>query len=148
MSLGKIVVRKAAKEDIVGIINTLQSTKLGDEMWQGNEDHVRTTFKEILDNKDFILLVAEINSVIVGFIDGVVFPSLWEDEKQGLILDFFVAVNYQDKGVGSKLLEELTKNADNKGIVELHVSTQENNVKARRLYGKYGFTTERLLLER
>lgn len=101
-----------------------------------------------LSSNQFIVLVAEFNSSIVGFVDCTVFPSFWECQKQGLIVDLFVHPTYQSRGVGSELLKALIKRADAENIAELHVSTGWNNRKARKLYGKFGFTKENLLLER
>jgi GNAT superfamily N-acetyltransferase len=144
----EIIVREATDKDADGIIKVLMSTKLDEETWKGNENFVTESLQKRLSNKQFIVLVAEFNSSIVGFVDCAVFPSFWECQKQGLIIDLFVHPAYQGKGVGSELLEELIKRANAENIVELHVSTGWKNAKARMLYGKFGFTEEHLLLER
>jgi ribosomal protein S18 acetylase RimI-like enzyme len=143
----EIIVREATDKDADGIIKVLTSTKLDGETWNGNEIFVTENLQKRLSNEQFIFLVAEFNSSIVGFVD-CVFPSFWECEKQGLIIDLFVHPTYQSKGVGSELLKALIKWANAENIVELHVSTEWKNAKALKLYGKYGFTEEHLLLER
>jgi ribosomal protein S18 acetylase RimI-like enzyme len=149
MVAGKeIIVREATDKDADGIIKVLTSTKLDGETWNGNEIFVTENLQGRLSNKQFIVLVAEFNSSIVGFVDCAVFPSFWECEKQGLIIDLFVHPAYQSKGVGSELLKALIKRVNAENIVELHVSTEWKNEKARKLYGKFGFTEEHLLLER
>lgn len=142
----EIIVREATEKDSKGIIEVLKSTRLDEETWNKHRAFVRRSLKKFL--KQNIVLVAEFNSSVVGFVDCAVFPSLWEGQKQGLIADFFVHPAYQDKGVGSRLLEMLIKRADAENIVELHVSTERGNIKAQKLYRKYGFTGEQLLLER
>ena len=139
----EITVRKASYKDAEGIIGVLTSTSL-DEEWRGKAEFVTENLKDL---GEVIALVAELNSSIIGFVDCIVFPSFWEGQKQGLITDFFVRGEYQAKGVGSKLLEALVKCAEAQNVAELHVSTGWKNAKARKLYGKYGFTEERLLLE-
>jgi GNAT superfamily N-acetyltransferase len=143
-----IIVREATDKDADGIIKVLTSTKLDKETWNGNEIFVTENLQKRSSNKQFIVLVAEFNSSIVGFVDCAVFPSFWECQKQGLIIDFFVHPVYQGKGVGSELLKALVKRANAENIVELHVSTRWKNAKARELYGRFGFTEEHLLLER
>ena len=143
-----IIVREATDEDTQGIIKVLMSTKLDDETWTGNKIFVTENLQKRSSNKQFTVLVAELNSSIVGFVDCTVFPSFWECQKQGLIIDLFVHPAYQSKGVGSELLKALIKRANTENIVELHVSTGWNNQKARKLYGKFGFTEKHLLLER
>lgn len=65
-----------------------------------------------------------------------------------MIIDLFVHYDYRGKGVGSMLLRAMIEHAKAEDIAELHVSTEWDNTKARKLYGKYGFTEEQLLLER
>jgi GNAT superfamily N-acetyltransferase len=144
----EIIVREPIDKDADGIIKVLTSTKLNEETWKGNEIFVTESLQKRLSNKQFIVLLAEFNSSIVGFVDCAVFPSFWECQKQGLIIDLFVHPAYQRKGVGSELLEALIKRANAENIVELHVSTGWKNEEARKLYGKFGFTEEHLLLER
>ena len=148
MARKEIIVREATAKDSVGIIKVLLSTKLVEETWNGDEIFVTESLQKRLSNQQFTVLVAEFNSSIVGFIDCAVFPSFWECQKQGLIVDLFVLPAYQGKGVGSKLLETLVKKADAENIAELHVSTEIGNIKAQRLYRKFGFTGEQFLLER
>lgn len=93
-------------------------------------------------------LVAEYNQRIVGFIDCCVYPFFWEGVYQGIINHLFVHSTLQGKGVGAMLVKAVVKEADARRLGELHVSTERENVKARRFYAKYGFTEERLLLER
>jgi len=126
----------------------LASTKPDEETWNGNTIFLTENLQKSLSSNQFIVLVAEFNSSIVGFVDCAVFPSFWECQKQGLIVDLFVHPTYQSRGVGSELLKALIKRADAENIAELHVSTGWNNRKARKLYGKFGFTKENLLLER
>jgi ribosomal protein S18 acetylase RimI-like enzyme len=144
----EIIVRKATSKDTDGIINVLKSTKLAEETWKGNERWVKRALQKSLSNRNHTILVAEFDSTIIGFIDCIVFPSFWECAKQGIINHLFVHAAYQSKGVGAKLVRTITERADAEDIAEMHVSTEWENAKARKLYGKYGFTEERLLLER
>jgi ribosomal protein S18 acetylase RimI-like enzyme len=144
----EIVVREATSKDADGIAQVLKLAKLGDEPWSGNRFFVAENLRKRLSERQFIVLVAESNSSIVGFVNCAVFPSFWESQKQGLITDFFVQPAYQNRWVGSKLLEAIIKRGDEENIVELHVSTGWKNQKARKFYSKFGFTEEHLLLER
>ncbi|HUJ84470.1 MAG TPA: GNAT family N-acetyltransferase [Candidatus Acidoferrales bacterium] len=141
----EIIVRKASSKDATGIISVLTSTSLGEEKCRTKTAFVTENLKDL---GRVIVLVAEFNSSIIGFVDCIVFPSFWEGQKQGLIADFFVRDKYQAQGVGSKLLEALVKWAEAQNVAELHVSTGWKNAKARKFYDKHGFTEEQLLLER
>ena len=148
MSKKNVIVREASVKDIEGIIRVLKSTRLGEECWDENEHFAAENIRETQRDKGILLLVAESNSLIVGFIDCVFFPSFWESQKQGLIVDFFVHPAEQGKGIGSRLLDALIERAESQGVAELHVSTQQFNLNARKLYNKFGFIGEQLLLER
>jgi ribosomal protein S18 acetylase RimI-like enzyme len=144
----EIIVRKATIKDIDGIINVLESTKLTEETWKGNEGWTKRALQKAISNRNCTILLAELDSTIVGFIDYIVFPSFWECAKHGMINHLFVHNAYQGKGFGAKLVRAVIERVDAEGIGELHVPTEWKNAKARRLYGKYGFTKEHLLLER
>ena len=141
------VVRKAIRKDVDCIIDVLKSTKLDNKLWEGDERWTRKAIVNCL-NSNHLLLVAEVSGRIVGFVSCCVFPSFWEGEYQGLIGDFFVHPAFQGRGVGDVLLKALVEQADAAGVGELHVSTEAENTRARGLYAKFGFTEERLLLER
>jgi ribosomal protein S18 acetylase RimI-like enzyme len=144
----EIIVHEATSKDADGIAKVLILAKVGEEPWSGNKIFVAESLLERQSKRQFVVLVAESNSSIAGFVDCAFFPSFWEGERQGLIIDFFVQPAYQNRGVASKLLEAIIRRADAENIIELHVSTGWKNQKARKLYDKFGFTEEHLLLER
>lgn len=144
----EILVRKATHKDIDAIIEVLKSTKLDAEAWADNEKWTRKALKECFTLENYVLLVARYNQRIVGFIDCCVYPFFWEGAYQGIINHLFVHSTFQGKGVGAMLIKAVVEEADAQRLGELHVSTERKNARARRLYAKYGFTRERLLLER
>lgn len=148
MATEEINVRKATSKDIDGIISVLESTCLNEERWTRNGKRTKRMLHESLKDQCWTILIAEAESAIVGFIDCAFFPSLWEVEKQGLIVDLFVRDDYQGKGIGSRLLRALIEHADATNVCEVHVSTEQENERARKLYSKNGFKEEHILLER
>jgi ribosomal protein S18 acetylase RimI-like enzyme len=144
----RVVVRTATGKDVEGIIEVLTSVRLRDEAWAGDENWTQKTLRKFLKTENCTMLIAQSDGKIVGFIGYIVFPSFWECANQGFINDFFVHKDFQGEGIGSKLIEAVVERADREGLDELHVSTGWNNKRARRLYEKFGFTEEQLLLER
>jgi ribosomal protein S18 acetylase RimI-like enzyme len=137
-----LVVREAVSEDIEGIIRVFKTVYLQDESW------ARSALRRLLATSNYVMLVAELGGIVVGYADYYVLPSIWEKWNEATINYLFVHKDYQGKGIGSKLLEEVVKRADKVGIAELHVATEKGNERAISLYTKHGFLKEHVLLER
>lgn len=137
-----LVVREALDKDVNGIIEVLKSIYLQDEAW------ARRALKKLLATENYVILVAELKGVITGFIDYYVLPSVHEKWNEATINYFFVHKSYRGRGIGSRLLVEVIRRADEMGLGEIHVATEKNNKRAIRLYKKHGFLKEYLLLQR
>lgn len=120
----------------------LETIYLQDVAW------AERAIKKLLATENYVILVAELDDQIVGFIDYYILPSIWEKWNEATINNFFIHKDYQGAGKGSRLLEEVIKRTDEIGIVELHVGTEKKNEGAIRLYKKHGFLMKYLLLER
>jgi ribosomal-protein-alanine N-acetyltransferase len=140
--MSDLIIREAANKDIEGVIQVLKTIYLQDVAW------AERAIKKLLATENYVILVAELDSQIVGFIDYHILPSIWEKWNEATINNLFIHKDYQGEGVGSRLLEEVVKRTDEIGIVELHVGTEKDNERAIRLYKKHGFLKEYLLLER
>lgn len=119
------MIRAYKKEDIDEIValelDTLGTT-LGKEMLIDN-----------LSNELSYFYVYEENNHILGYI------SISFDGYQGEILNFCVNKDYQHKGIGSKLLNELMNLLIEKGAKSFILEVRESNNNAIRLYEKFGF---------
>lgn len=120
----------------------LETIYLQDVAW------AERAIKKLLATENYVILVAELDDQIVGFIDYYILSSIWEKWNEATINNFFIHKDYQGAGKGSRLLEEVIKRTDEIGIVELHVGTEKKNEGAIRLYKKHGFLMKYLLLER
>ena len=136
------VIREALSDDVNGIIEVLKTSYLQDEAW------ARKALEKLLATENYVILVAELDRKIVGFIDYYILPSVWEKWNEATINYLFIHKDYQGRGIGSKLLREVIKQTDKMGIMELHVGTEKENKRAIHLYKKHGFLKEYLLLER
>ena len=139
---GDLIIREAANKDIEGVIEVLKTIYLHDVAW------AERAMKKLLATENYVILVAELDDQIVGFIDYYILPSIWEKWNEATINNLFIHKDYQGKGIGSRLLKEVIKRTDKVGIVELHVGTEKDNERAISLYKKHGFLKEYLLLER
>ncbi len=79
-------------------------------------------------------LVAEINSIVVGYIVG-----FRVSEETVRIFSFAVRSEYQNRGIGSALLKEVIDIFRQSGVVEILLEVRQSNIKAIRFYKKHGF---------
>jgi ribosomal protein S18 acetylase RimI-like enzyme len=105
------------------------------------------TLRKILKETTSELLVAESNQEIVGLIHQVFFLDTVHAGLNSYITSLFVKEPHRKKGIGSQLLKKVIENAKKKGVVEVHVDTEENNTKAIEFYQKHGFKKVGVIFE-
>jgi len=87
-----------------------------------------------LSNPKSIFIVVEINSIIVGVASLHIIEKL--TRKMGLIEDVAVDSNYRGKGIGIKLIQNLTSEAKNMGCDKIVLNSSKDNIS---FYEKSGF---------
>ena len=95
----------------------------------GRED----LYREINDNKLSVMQVITIDDLVVGFCD------YWNTFDSGTICQIAIHPDYQKQKLGSKLLEEVLKDAKAKKIRTLTLEVRASNEKAINFYKKFGF---------
>ena len=90
--------------------------------------------RELNDNKLAVLMVITINNVVVGFCD------YWNTFESGTICQIAIHPNYQHQSLGTRLLEEVFKDALAKKTRTLTLEVRASNEKAISFYKKHGFT--------
>lgn len=104
--------------------------------------------KQALKNPNYELLVAELDGEIVGFTDQWIINDFAHGAKLSYIQNLYVAAKHRRKGIGDRLLQEIMRNAETKGVLEIHVVTEFENEPAINLYKKHGLVRESLQLEK
>jgi ribosomal protein S18 acetylase RimI-like enzyme len=104
--------------------------------------------RKALRNPDYELVVAELAGETVGFIDQWIIHDFAHGAKLSYIQNLYITSKHRRKGIGSRLLEEIIRNAEKKGVLEIHAVTEFENKPALNLYRKHGFVEESLQLER
>ena len=90
-------------------------------------------YREINDNKLSVMPVITIDDLVVGFCD------YWNTFDSGTICQIAIHPDYQKQKLGSKLLEEVLKDAKAKKIRTLTLEVRASNEKAINFYKKFGF---------
>ena len=88
---------------------------------------------ELHDNVYSVMQVITLNEQVVGFCD------YWNTFENGTICQIAIHPQYQHQKLGSKLLEEVLKDAKAKKMRTLTLEVRESNKKAINFYEKFGF---------
>ncbi|MDG2367828.1 MAG: GNAT family N-acetyltransferase [Flavobacteriaceae bacterium] len=87
-----------------------------------------------LSNPKSTFIVVEINNIIVGVASLYIIEKL--TRKMGLIEDVAVDSNYRGKGIGIKLIQNLTSEAKDMGCDKIVLNSSKDNIS---FYEKSGF---------
>lgn len=91
----------------------------------------------LLKSSDVVSLIAQVDGEIAGFITGLIEQH---GPRIGHIYTIDVASKYRRIGAGLKLLEEIEQNFIKKGAEACFLEVRINNLAARKLYQKHGYT--------
>ena len=119
-------IRRLINSDIDQVINLLVSSLSS----RYNNPPIIGT----LSNPKSIFIVVEINNIIVGVASLYIIEKL--TRKMGLIEDVAVDSNYRGKGIGIKLIQNLTSEAKNMGCDKIVLNSSKDNIS---FYEKSGF---------
>ena len=96
--------------------------------------------REYSDANTGMLLVAEVDTGLAGFIGGT--GGRFDRERHTLYLAMGVLQAYWGRSIGRRLLQSLEEWAGDDGYHRLELSVMEHNARARALYEKSGFEYE------
>ena len=95
----------------------------------GKED----IYREINDNKLSVMSVITVNDIVVGFCD------YWNTFDSGTICQIAIHPDYQHQSLGTRLFDEVLKDAKAKKIRTMTLEVRETNSKDIKFYQKFGF---------
>ncbi len=144
----EVLIRTAVMQDAAAILN-LSKSVIEEEVYQLTSvsefkmtiDAEERWIESHLSNPNHILLIAEINSNIVGLLDF----SNGRRQRIAHTGEFGMSVekSARDQGIGSLLLQVLIEWATSHEVIEkLGLTVHANNERAIALYKKMGFTIE------
>jgi ribosomal-protein-alanine N-acetyltransferase len=93
----------------------------------------KTDFEDELKNPKAMYFVAIENGELVGF------SGLWNIVNEGNITNIAIKKQYQQQGIGTKLVEEMIERAKEDGINALTLEVRVSNKRAQHVYEKIGF---------
>ena len=89
--------------------------------------------------KYFVILVAEANGEIVGFVNGMTYRHSIRNKREGFVNNTYVLPEYRRKGIATKLLTSIIKKFKMRNLTMCTLDAYVKNKKAISLWKKMGF---------
>lgn len=135
--MSKPVIRGARVEDANSIIELL--VELGrPEPKQKEIKQFAKVVQKYISDKDKTILVAEIDSKIVGMISLVFLPRLNRTRPEAWVPDLIVNQEYRDRGIGKGLLMKCITMARKKKCWRIRLETGLSRRRSRKFYRLIG----------
>lgn len=149
--IGKLIIRRANKEDAKNIIEYLNKIggesdflTFGENQFKIGIEDERDYIDNANSSENSIVIVATIGNEIVGI--GSINSTKKERTKHNGILGISIRKQYWGIGLGSFMMEYLIKWCkSNKITKRIELLVMEDNERAIKLYEKFGFEREGLL---
>lgn len=143
-----IIIREAKESDLLTIRQlTLELIETMGDTEGIDIELIAENCRNLLIEANSHILVAEIEGIIVGFVNFTTRKTILHHGLSGLIDELIVAKSYHGKGIGRQLLSIAIEKSRQLGCCEVEVSTEKTNIKAREFYIQCGFTERGVLFE-
>lgn len=108
-------------------------------------DLVKKQIEKLNNNSHYYIIgyEDETSNKIVGYIYAEIYESLYRDSGFN-ILNFAVLEEYQNKGIGKKLLMEIEREAEKRNYNFIKLNSGIDRVSAHKFYDHMGFNMEKL----
>jgi GNAT superfamily N-acetyltransferase len=128
------IIRRARMKDTDRIIELL--SKLGRPEPRNKPDMKRFSklIQTYISEKDKIILVAEVDSKVVGVVSLVFLPRLNRTTPEAWIPDFIVDQEYRNRGIGKELLKKCISIARKGNCWRIRLETGLSRKRAQRFY--------------
>lgn len=115
-------------------------------LWDGNnlghhDDAVTTeTWGRLCDPKNTQVngLCAEMNNEILGIVHYILHPTTGQINLVCYMQDVYVSPDHRRKGIGMRMVEEVTKIAKKEKWARMYWLTQFGNIEAKKMYENFG----------
>jgi len=136
-----IIIREAKASDLLTIKKlTLELIEAMENTEGIDIKLIAENCRNLLSEDNSYILVAEIEGIIVGFVNFTTRKTILHRGLSGLIDELIIDKSHRGKGIGKQLLSSAIKKSRQLGCCEVEVSTEKTNIKAREFYRQCGFT--------
>lgn len=135
---------RPAKSDEGAVCDELLTRLIQTErQWEPNLDETFTVcdnYEHRMSEEGTLLLVAEENDEIVGFLFGFLSPSPVLKRPTALLDALFVCEEHRSKGIGKALALRFWEWGKEQGVYAIELKVMSQNTTALRLYESLGFS--------
>ena len=141
---------RVSDEERANICDNLLTKLIQDEKKYDNSIDenfvVKDYFKNVIKNKDNILLCCEEDAIIKGYI---YLKPVNNDSQKGYLIDgLYVEEKYRNKGIAKKLIEEALNIIKDANIDFIDINVLADNGVAIKLYKLFGFNEFKISLRK
>ena len=134
---------RPAKSDEGAVCDALLTRLIqAERQWESNLDETFTVcdnYEHRMSEEGTLLLVAEENDEIVGFLFGFLYPSPVQKRPTALLDALFVCEEHRSKGIGKALALRFREWVKEQGVYAIELKVMSQNTAALRLYESLGF---------
>jgi len=94
----------------------------------------------------YVTWVALLDQQVVGFLSAIFYKTLFHDGGTCLINELVIDKNVRGRGIGEQLVRDIVQEARRRGMDEVEVGTELDNLIATAFYKKCGFDQAYVLL--
>ena len=146
--MSEIIFRAATRADVPSIVRMLADDELGSqrECYEDPlpESYLRA-FEQIENDPNHELIVAELNGEVVGTLHLTFLRSIsYQGGLRAQVESVRVDRKYQNRGIGSKMMEWTIKRAKGRGAHLVQLTTHTSREDAHRFYERLGFKKSHL----
>jgi len=108
---------------------------------EGAERGFATFLSSQIDEDDAVVLVAEVDGRVVGYVYAGLEPMSWKELRgpAGFIHDVLVEDDGRGAGAGTALVDQAISWLRDRGAARVILWTADRNARAQRLFGRLGF---------
>lgn len=131
-----VIIRKIEEKDYIEV-----SELLFNDLWNRkiSTDNVVPFFNKVKDDEQYITFVALLGNNVIGYISAITFLSAASEKSNMFLQGFVVKKEYQNKGIGTKLLKHTEDYAKTKGIFGIGLQSGVQRTDAHVFYEHNGY---------
>lgn len=134
-----ITIRAATKRDTLKILNLLYQLDRPKPKTKSEESEFERKITQYLQEKDKKIVVATLDTVIVGLVSMIFVPKLNRTKLELYIPDLVVLDAHRQQGIGRTLIDYCIKLAKKKGCFRIRLESGNKRKAAHKFYSSLGF---------